>query len=312
MASVIGLFLSAMLTAHSQLMTSAAAPPALQTAGPQSLGNRLLIVSARKIAGHARMLDIKLRSGDRIDVPAEDANDRATQIVRAALHSQSPRLHLTNPDHVVVLNVASLTDADDRGRLTVTLLSGATIHCRADDVRPDPQLAFLRTVLTEAISREAASRAAPPPAPPPPPPTDPPQTATPSQFGPSFQFEAKGVDFGLWLRRFRTQVYHNWLIPSAAMALHGHTVLRFTIHRDGAITDLTVLQPSEVEVFTKAAFSALQASNPTIPLPQEYPDESMVMTVVFYYNEQPPKSSAARRTGLPSRWRTAGDDVVPV
>jgi len=92
------------------------------------------------------------------------------------------------------------------------------------------------------------------------------------------------------MRRFRTQVYRNWLIPYAAMALHGHTVLRFTIHRDGAITDLTVLQPSEVEVFTKAAFHALQASNPTIPLPQEYPDERMVMTVVFYYNEQPPKS----------------------
>src|SRR4029079_4927493 len=74
-------------------------------------------------------------------------------------------------------------------------------------------------------------------------------------FGPSFQFDSKGVDFGSWLRRFRAQVYRNWLIPYAAMALHGHTVLRFTIHRDGSVTDLIILQPSTVDAFTKAAFN---------------------------------------------------------
>lgn len=107
-------------------------------------------------------------------------------------------------------------------------------------------------------------------------------------FGPSFQFDSKGVDFGSWLRRFRAQVYRNWLIPYAAMALHGHTVLRFTIHRDGAITDLIVLQPSSIDAFTKAAFNAIKTSNPTVVLPEAYPDESMVMTVIFYYNETPP------------------------
>lgn len=107
-------------------------------------------------------------------------------------------------------------------------------------------------------------------------------------FGPSFQFDAKGVDFGSWMRRFRAQVYSNWMIPYAAMALHGHTVLRFTIHKDGAITDLMILQPSTVDAFTKAAFNAIKASNPTVPLPQEYPDDHMVMTVIFYYNENPP------------------------
>src|SRR5215472_6800344 len=107
-------------------------------------------------------------------------------------------------------------------------------------------------------------------------------------FGPSFQFDTKGVDFGAWLRRFRAQVYSNWMIPYAAMALHGHTVLRFTIHRDGAITDLAILQPSTVDAFTKAAFNAIKGSNPTVPLPQEYPDDQKVMTVTFYYNENPP------------------------
>lgn len=107
-------------------------------------------------------------------------------------------------------------------------------------------------------------------------------------FGPSFQFDSKGVDFGSWLRRFRAQVYRNWMIPYASMAFHGNTVVRFTIHRNGAITDLVVLRPSSIDAFTKAGFNAIKSSNPTVPLPSEYPDDSMVMTVIFYYNEMPP------------------------
>jgi hypothetical protein len=34
-------------------------------------------------------------------------------------------------------------------------------------------------------------------------------------------------------------------------------VLRFTIHKDGSITDLIVLQPSSVDAFTKAAFNEI-------------------------------------------------------
>ena len=107
-------------------------------------------------------------------------------------------------------------------------------------------------------------------------------------FGPSFQFDSKGVDFGSWLRRFRAQVYRNWLIPYAAMALHGHVILTFNIHKDGTVTDLQILQPSSIDAFTKAAFNAIKSSNPTVPLPTEYPDDQMRMTVVFYYNETPP------------------------
>jgi TonB family protein len=106
-------------------------------------------------------------------------------------------------------------------------------------------------------------------------------------FGPSFQFDTKGVDFVSWMRGFRAQLYGNWLIPYAAMTLHGHTVLRFTIHRDGAISDLVVVQPSGVDAFTKAAVNAIKASDPTVPLPSQYPDERMVMTIIFYYNENP-------------------------
>ena len=106
-------------------------------------------------------------------------------------------------------------------------------------------------------------------------------------FGPQIQFDTKGVEFGPWVRRFVAQVKRNWFIPYAAMSLRGHVVLTFNVHRDGRITDLTVLKPSVVEAFTNAAFNAILSSNPTQPLPTEYPDDRAFFTVTFYYNETP-------------------------
>ncbi|HJN43671.1 MAG: hypothetical protein CL477_11525 [Acidobacteria bacterium] len=108
------------------------------------------------------------------------------------------------------------------------------------------------------------------------------------QYGPDIQFDSKGVDFGWWIRRFRAQIYRNWLIPQAAMAMSGHVVLTFNIHQDGSFTELTVAQPSSVDAFTNSAYNAIRGSNPTLPLPVEYPDEQVLFTVIFYFNEMPP------------------------
>jgi TonB family protein len=110
-------------------------------------------------------------------------------------------------------------------------------------------------------------------------------------FGPSIQFDTKGVDFGPWLRRFVAQIRRNWFVPYAAMALHGHVVLTFVVHRDGSISELQIRKPSDIDAFTNSAFSAIKASNPTMPLPPEYPDDQCFFTVTFYFNETPPGGS---------------------
>jgi TonB family protein len=109
------------------------------------------------------------------------------------------------------------------------------------------------------------------------------------QFGPEIQFDTKGVEFGPWIRRFVAQVKRNWLIPYAAMSLKGHVVITFNVHKDGSITDLTVVGPCPIDAFNNAAFGALSASNPTQPLPAEYPSEKAFFTVTFFYNEVPPR-----------------------
>jgi TonB family protein len=101
------------------------------------------------------------------------------------------------------------------------------------------------------------------------------------------QFDSKGVDFGPWLRRFVAQVKRNWFVPQAAMIMKGHVVITFNIHRNGALTDIEVKQPSSVESFNLAAVNALMSSNPTQPLPPEYPSDSAFFTVTFLYNEDP-------------------------
>jgi TonB family protein len=113
------------------------------------------------------------------------------------------------------------------------------------------------------------------------------QGGAPDANFPSIQFDSKGVEFGPWLRRFVAQIRRNWFIPYAAMSMRGHVVLTFNVHKDGSITDVTVIKPSSIDAFTRSAQNAILASNPTVQLPPEYPDDRAFFTVTFYFNENP-------------------------
>ena len=95
--------------------------------------------------------------------------------------------------------------------------------------------------------------------------------------GSAIQFDTKGVEFGPWIRRFVAQVRRNWFIPNAAMNFRGHVVIQFNIHKNGRITDVHVVQPSSINAFNRAAYNAIVGSNPTEPLPPEYPDPDGVL-----------------------------------
>lgn len=107
-----------------------------------------------------------------------------------------------------------------------------------------------------------------------------------NDFGP-LQFDTKGVEFGPWVRRFIAQVKRNWIVPNSALAMRGRVVIQFNVHRDGRITDLNVVRPSEIDSFNRSALNALMMSNPTTPLPPEYPDDRAFFTVTFFFNESP-------------------------
>jgi TonB family protein len=108
-----------------------------------------------------------------------------------------------------------------------------------------------------------------------------------NEFGPAIQFDTKGVEFGPWIRRFIAQVKRNWIVPNSALAMRGRVVIQFNVHKDGSITDLTIVRPSEIDSFNRSAANALMMSNPTTPLPPEYPDDKAFFTVTFFFNESP-------------------------
>jgi outer membrane biosynthesis protein TonB len=105
-----------------------------------------------------------------------------------------------------------------------------------------------------------------------------------SQIGP-LQFDTKGVEFGPWVRRFVAQIRRNWNVPEAAFFSKGHVVITFNVHKDGSLTDITVIGPCPIDSFNSAAYGALVWSNPTEPLPPQYPADKAFFTVTFFYNE---------------------------
>lgn len=96
-------------------------------------------------------------------------------------------------------------------------------------------------------------------------------------------FDAKGVDFGWWLRRFVTHVKSNWNVPTAAHFVPGQVHVTFNVHRNGFISDITLVQGSGHHALDLAALNALRASSPTVPLPTEYPDDKAFFRVTFIY-----------------------------
>lgn len=99
----------------------------------------------------------------------------------------------------------------------------------------------------------------------------------------TINFDSRGVDFGWWLRRFVAQVKGNWYIPQAAMVLKGRVVITLFIHRNGTISDVTIIRSSGHVSLDSAAANALRGSNPTVALPVEYPEDKVLFTVTFIY-----------------------------
>jgi TonB family protein len=104
----------------------------------------------------------------------------------------------------------------------------------------------------------------------------------------SIQFDSKGVDFGPWLRRFIAQIKRNWMFPLAVASMSGHVAITFYVDKEGRLTEVTIVEPSRVTAFNGSARGALELSNPTHPLPPEYPDDRCFFKVTFFFNETPP------------------------
>lgn len=116
-------------------------------------------------------------------------------------------------------------------------------------------------------------------------------TGTSQDIG-GLHFDPQGADFSLWIERFRTEVYRNWIIPQPAlMGFKGRVSIEFVVERDGRVSSVRIVQPSGTGAFDRAAQNALLGSR-FAPLPPDYRPASVTMLATFYYNMSPTAEGA--------------------
>lgn len=112
-----------------------------------------------------------------------------------------------------------------------------------------------------------------------------------AESGP-ISFESQWYDWGDYaegmVRRIRVNWYAN-MPPLIRTGMQGVVVIRFTINRSGAISDVTMLSSSSVPPYDFAARKAIELSSPLAPLPKDFPNETEKVTAQFFYNSNPPK-----------------------
>jgi len=112
-----------------------------------------------------------------------------------------------------------------------------------------------------------------------------------AQDGP-LSFESQWYDWGEYAEGMVSRIRVNWYsnMPHLIQTgLKGVVTIRFTIHRDGRISDVTILESSGVPPYDFAAKKGIELSSPLNPLPRDFPNDTERVTCMFYYNQEIPK-----------------------
>jgi TonB family protein len=102
-------------------------------------------------------------------------------------------------------------------------------------------------------------------------------------------FETQWYDWGEYAQSMVSRIRVNWYANMPHIirtGMQGVVTIRFTIHRDGRISDVTILKTSTVPPYDFAARKAIELSSPLNPLPKDYPNPTERVTAMFYYNKQ--------------------------
>jgi TonB family protein len=105
-------------------------------------------------------------------------------------------------------------------------------------------------------------------------------------------FETAWYDWGDYAASMVSKIRVNWYanMPQIIRSgMKGVVTIRFTIHRDGRITDIQTLKSSTVPPYDQAARKAIELSSPLKALPADFPNSSERVTCMFYYNMELPK-----------------------
>lgn len=105
-------------------------------------------------------------------------------------------------------------------------------------------------------------------------------------------FESEWYDWGEYAQSMVSKIRVNWYANMPQLirtGMQGVVTIRFTIQRDGRITDLEILDTSTIPPYDFAARKAIELSSPLNPLPKDFPNPYERVTAMFFYNKRVPE-----------------------
>lgn len=105
-------------------------------------------------------------------------------------------------------------------------------------------------------------------------------------------FESEWYDWGEYAQSMVSKIRVNWYANMPQLirsGMQGVVTIRFTIHRDGRITDIEILNTSTHPPYDFAARKAIELSSPLNPLPKDFPNPTERVTAMFFYNKRVPE-----------------------
>jgi len=92
--------------------------------------------------------------------------------------------------------------------------------------------------------------------------------------------------FGPWMKKWVNQLHRHWKAPYAYSHLgmiHGKTLLRMVINKNGQVESFAVLDRQGHESLHEASEAAVKAFAPYAKLPADFPEEKLVLTMELRY-----------------------------
>lgn len=106
------------------------------------------------------------------------------------------------------------------------------------------------------------------------------------QFG-DFGLSTAEWEFAPWLEQFKRDFLPNWRPPYAYTHLgviDGYTQLVMVVQPDGTLSELEISEEEGHESLHRASLAAMRATAPLAPLPRDFPDPELVLSIRLIYS----------------------------
>lgn len=99
-------------------------------------------------------------------------------------------------------------------------------------------------------------------------------------------FLKEGYDITPWAGKVVEKIQKNWLLTTPQkIAEQGEVGISVIVEENGKLTSIKIVNPSQVETFTRAALRAINLSLPFPRLPDDFPEEKLQVYFVFQYHD---------------------------